>query len=115
MPLILYPQGQSKDFIKWLTTIPNPYLHFGDFDFAGIGIYLNEYKCYLGSRSVFYVPDEIDLLIRKWGNVNLYNKQKINYELASVNEPQIHRLAKIIHKYKKGLEQEILISQHRND
>lgn len=39
-----YPQNQSKDLIKWLQSIPNHYLHFGDFDFAGIGIYLNEFK-----------------------------------------------------------------------
>jgi len=29
-----YPQ--SNDLRKWLTTIPNRYLHFGDFDLAGI-------------------------------------------------------------------------------
>ena len=29
-----YPQNQSKDLIKWLQSIPNNYLHFGDFDFA---------------------------------------------------------------------------------
>jgi hypothetical protein len=39
-----YPQGQSKDLLKWLQTIPNSYVHFGDFDFSGIGIYMNEYK-----------------------------------------------------------------------
>ena len=37
-----YPQNQSKDLLKWLQSIPNSYLHFGDFDLAGIGIYLNE-------------------------------------------------------------------------
>ena len=28
-----YPQSQSKDLVKWLQSIPNNYLHFGDFDF----------------------------------------------------------------------------------
>ena len=37
-----YPQSQSKDLLKWLRSISNSYLHFGDFDFAGIGIYLND-------------------------------------------------------------------------
>ena len=41
-----YPQ--SNDLIKWLQSIPNRYLHFGDLDFAGINIYLNEFKKYLG-------------------------------------------------------------------
>ena len=35
-----YPQNQNKDVIKWLSSILNNYLHFGDFDIAGIGIYL---------------------------------------------------------------------------
>ena len=45
-----YPQNQNKDFIKWMKSIPNNYLHFGDFDIAGIGIYINEYKCYLSNK-----------------------------------------------------------------
>jgi len=104
-----YPLNQSKDLIKWLQSISNPYLHYGDFDFAGIGIYLNEYKRYLGSRSTFYVPDNIELLIKKWGNTNLYDTQKINYDLQLIDEPKIVELITIIHKHKKGLEQEILI------
>jgi hypothetical protein len=84
-------------------------LHYGDFDFAGIGIYLSEYKRYLESRSTFYVPDNIELQIKKWGNKDLYDNQKMNYETHSINEPKIHELIGIIHKYKKGLEQEILI------
>lgn len=34
-----YPQ--SKDLATWLQEIPNPYVHFGDFDLAGIHIYLS--------------------------------------------------------------------------
>jgi len=30
-----YPQTQSKDLLNWLQSIPNPYLHFGDFDLTG--------------------------------------------------------------------------------
>jgi len=105
-----YPLNQSKDLIKWLQSISNPYLHYGDFDFAGIGIYLNEYKRYLGLRSTFFVPDHIELLIKKWGNKSLYDKQKTNYDIQSINEPKIHELISIIHQYKKGLEQEILIN-----
>lgn len=39
-PLFLsrYPQSQSGDVIRWLQMIRNGYLHFGDFDFAGIRI-----------------------------------------------------------------------------
>lgn len=104
-----YPLNQSKDLLKWLQAIENPYLHYGDFDFAGIGIYLNEYKRYLGSRSTFFVPDNIGLLLKTRGNRNLYDNQKINFDLKLIKEPQINGLIDLIHKYKRGLEQEILI------
>lgn len=58
-----YPQYQHKDLTRWLQTIPNPYLHFGDLDFAGIGIYLNEYKKYIGSRATFFIPGNTKKII----------------------------------------------------
>jgi len=102
-----YPQNQSKDLLKWLQSIPNKYLHFGDFDFAGIGIYLNEYKKYLGDRASLFVLDNIENLIYKYGNKILYDKQKISFDLQSIKEENLIKLIELIHKYKKGLEQEI--------
>ena len=102
-----YPQNQSKDLLKWLQSISNQYLHFGDFDFAGIGIYLNEYKKYLGDRASFFVPSTIENLIYEYGNKELYDKQKINFDLQAIQEGNLIKLIEIIHKYKKGLEQEI--------
>lgn len=48
-----YPQVQSKDLLKWLQSIPNRYVHFGDLDLAGIAIYQNEFYRHLGERSSF--------------------------------------------------------------
>src|SRR5690625_4061911 len=48
-----YPQNQNQDFIRWIQQIPNTYLHFGDFDLAGISIYINEYKKHLGDKASF--------------------------------------------------------------
>ncbi len=107
-----YPQSQSKDLIKWLQKIPNNYIHFGDFDFAGIGIYLNEFKIYLGEKAMFFIPKNIEELIKQNGNRNLYNKQKINFKMEGHNEVNLLRLIEIIHKYRKGLEQELLINNH---
>ncbi len=104
-----YPQNQSKDLLKWLQAIPNKYLHFGDFDFAGIGIYLNEYKKYLGDKAQFFIPENIGYLFDKHGNKELYNNQKINFDTKIISEISLEKLIEIIHKYKKGLEQEILI------
>ncbi len=106
-----YPQNQSKDLIKWLQSIPNNYLHFGDFDFAGIGIYLNEFKKHLGGRTTFFVPENIDKLIADNGNKKRYDEQKINFEIKSIREENLLRLIDIIHKYRKGLDQEILINE----
>ena len=49
-----YPQ--SGDLVRWLRGIDNPYLHFGDFDFSGIRIYLTEFKKYLQDRAEFFIP-----------------------------------------------------------
>ncbi|PQJ08906.1 hypothetical protein CJD36_021805 [Flavipsychrobacter stenotrophus] len=102
-----YPQEQSRDVIKWLLTIPNNYLHFGDLDFAGINIYMQEYKKHLGIRASFYVPDNIEALLEKYGNKGLYDRQKLN-DISTV-EQGILDLIVLLHKYKKWLEQELLI------
>jgi hypothetical protein len=106
-----YPQNQSKDLLKWLQSIPNKYLHFGDFDFAGIGIYLNEYKKYLGEKTEYFVPENIENMLLKYGNNELYNNQKINFDTENSMEENLLNVIALIHKYKKGLEQEIFINK----
>jgi len=112
-PLFLsrYPQNQNKDLLKWLQSIPNKYLHFGDFDFAGIGIYLNEYKKYLGGKATFFVPENIEKIIENYGNKELYNNQRINFDKEAITEENLQKLIALIHKYKKGVEQEIFIKK----
>lgn len=107
-----YPQNQSKDLLAWLKKIPNKYVHFGDFDLAGIGIYINEYKTYLGDKATFYSPRNIEELIINHGNRSIYNTQKINFNINLIKEDSLLELIKIIHKYRKGLEQEILIKKY---
>lgn len=105
-----YPQNQSKDLLKWLQKIPNNYLHFGDFDFAGIGIYLNEFKKHLTNKATFYVPNNIDELIKEFGNKKRYDEQNINFNIKAVSETKLLKLIKVIHSRRKGLDQEILIT-----
>ena len=113
MPLFVsrYPQNQSKDLLKWLQSIPNNYLHFGDFDFAGIGIYLNEYRKYLGERASFFVPENIEQMLKTYGNKELYNNQKISFSEENLTEENLKQLILLIHGNKKGLEQEIFIEK----
>jgi len=105
-----YPQNQNKDFIKWMKSIPNNYLHFGDFDIAGIGIYINEYKCYLSNKSSFYIPNNIEMDIKKNGNRKRFDNQKINFDIKKTQEPSIKNLINIINAEKKGLDQEYYIN-----
>ncbi len=102
-----YPQGQSRDLVKWLQSIRNPYWHFGDFDFAGINIYHSEYKKHLGERAAFFIPEHIEQLLEQYGNGKLYDNQQLHF--ATTDEEAVNHLIGLIHKYKKGLEQEALI------
>jgi hypothetical protein len=107
-PLFVSRYPQSNDLLKWLKTTPNRYLHFGDFDFAGISIYINEYEKHLGDKASYFIPPGIEQLLDKYGNRDLYNRQPSNFT-SSLPEPQLNRLVALLHQYKKGLEQEILI------
>ena len=110
-PLFVSRYPQSNDLIKWLSAIPNQYLHFGDFDFEGVNIYLSEYKKYLGKKASFFVPERIDEMIHTKGNRDLYNKQlRLQPDDALIEEQSIRDLLKSMHKYKKVLEQEYLIT-----
>lgn len=100
-----YPQGQ--DLITWLRSVPNQYLHLGDYDFACINIYHQEYKKHLGERAAFFIPDDIEALLEKYGNRSLYDQQQLNH--YDITEPGLTGLIALIHKYKKGLEQEALL------
>ena len=105
-----YPQ--SGDLAKWLQGIENPYVHYGDFDFAGINIYLNEFKKKLGSRAKFFVPEAIVKLFQNFGNRELYNRQVKNAPARNrLLEPGLEKLWDLIYAEKKGVEQEILVGK----
>lgn len=104
-----YPQNQHKDFIKWMQSIPNNYLHFGDFDMAGIGIYINEYKKYLAEKASFFIPKMVETDIHKNGNRERYDIQNVNFSTEGIQEPKLLNLIKIIHLERKGLDQEYYI------
>jgi len=104
-----YPQNQNQDFIRWMQQIPNPYLHFGDFDLAGISIYLNEYKKHLDDKASFFIPDNIRDSIRNYGNRQRYNLQKLNFDKDKITETELIKLLNILHTEKKGLDQEYFI------
>lgn len=106
VPLIFvsrYPQ--SKDLRKWLQCIPNKYIHFGDFDLAGIHIYLTEFYNYLGNRSCFFVPSDIEKRLAKGSSIR-YNKQHGKYQTLHCDIQYLQSLIDLINKYHRGYDQE---------
>jgi hypothetical protein len=59
----------------------------------------------------FFVPENIEDLIAEYGNKSLYDNQKINFDMKTVTEKPLQKLILLLHTYKRGLEQEILIKR----
>lgn len=98
-----YPQ--SKDLREWLINIPNAYLHFGDFDIAGLRIYETEFYKYLGYRASFLIPDDIEARIKN-GSTERYNDQYQKFRNYKPSDKRILPLFEMINSYHKGYDQE---------
>ena len=98
-----YPQ--STDLRSWLLTIPNKYVHFGDFDLAGIHIFLKEFHKYLGGRSTYLIPLDIEQRLTK-GSQDRYNNQYGNYHTLLCDIPHLQSLIDLINQYHRGYDQE---------
>ena len=98
-----YPQ--STDLRKWLMRIPNKYVHFGDFDLAGIHIFLTEFHKYLGDRASFLVPSDIEQRLAK-GSQDRYNNQYGKYHTLHCDIPYLQSLIDLINKHHRGYDQE---------
>ena len=99
-----YPQ--STDLRKWLMNIPNHYVHFGDFDLAGISIFLSEFHSYLGSeRSSFCIPKDIEHRLKS-GSMRRYNEQFQRFNHIKSDNQELQELIRLIHFYKRGYDQE---------
>ena len=98
-----YPQ--STDLRSWLLTIPNKYVHFGDFDLAGIHIFLKEFHKYLGGRSTYLIPLDIEQRLTK-GSQDRYNNQYGKYHTLLCDIPHLQSLIDLINQYHRGYDQE---------
>ena len=99
-----YPQ--SKDLRQWLCSIPNRCVHFGDFDLAGIHIFLSEFQKYLGDRSSFLIPKDIEELLEVGSRFRYDFQYKQFRYLQSQNDEKLQSLIDLIHKYRRGYDQE---------
>lgn len=99
-----YPQ--SVDLRKWLQSIPNHYLHFGDFDLAGINIFLSEFQRYIGNdRSSYLIPEDIESRL-KLGSRKRYDEQLRHFNEVKSNSCELQGLIDLIHNERKAYDQE---------
>ena len=99
-----YPQ--STDLRKWLCTIPNHYLHFGDFDLAGINIFLFEFQQYLGKeRSSYLIPADIEFRLKS-GSRKRYDEQCNRFKDIRSDILELQQLIDLIHNERKTYDQE---------
>ena len=98
-----YPQ--SMDLRSWLQKTPNRYVHFGDFDLAGINIFLTEFHAHLGDRSSFLISQDIEERIAK-GSLERYNDQYMRYSRITSDIIEVQALIDLINKYHRCYDQE---------
>ena len=103
-----YPQ--SDDLHSWLQTIPNLYVHFGDFDLEGIEIFLTSFHRYIGERDIgerasFLIPDDIEERLAS-GSTLRYNMQYASTRNVSTDIPELQRLISLIRRYRRCYDQE---------
>lgn len=98
-----YPQ--STDLRQWLQTIPNRYVHFGDFDLAGINIYMTEFQKYIGDRASFLIPSDIEQRLSQGSSIR-YNVQYGKYHGLHCPDKNLQSLVELINKYHRCYDQE---------
>ena len=104
-----YPQ--STDLRQWLQTIPNRYIHFGDFDLAGINIFLTEFQKYLGDRASFLIPPDIEQRLSQGSSVR-YNAQYSKFHTLHCSDKNLQSLVELINKYHRCYDQEGYIAKN---
>lgn len=98
-----YPQ--STDLRNWLQNIHNEYLHFGDFDLAGIHIYETEFHNFLGNRASFFIPADIETRISN-GSTERYNTQYTKFKNYAPQDQRLLPLYNMINHYHRCYDQE---------
>lgn len=105
-----YPQ--STDLRRWLCSVSNHYLHFGDFDLAGINIFLSEFQKYLGTeRSSYLIPDDIESRLQS-GSIKRFDEQYCRFKDIKSDVPELQQLIDLIHHERKAYDQEGYIYSH---
>lgn len=96
--------------LEWIEGVENEYIHFGDFDLAGLNIYANRVIPHLKKckKHSFFVPSNIKELIEKYGDPALYDKQ-LRYKETPLGSRELEALRDVMIYHKKVVEQEGII------
>ena len=113
-PLFVSRYPQNGDLLRWLLSVPNHYVHFGDFDLAGIHIFLTEFFQHLGpSRSEFFIPDDIYQRLPS-GSYERYKVQYNKFGSMTVADSRLLPLFDAINREHKGYDQEGYINERED-
>lgn len=99
-----YPQ--STDLRQWLEQLPNRYVHFGDFDLAGVTIFLREFRRYLPERSIFLIPADIDERLAHGSRERYQQQYERFHNLIAEGDAALTDLIAVIHRYARAYDQE---------
>ncbi|GAB4415746.1 MAG: hypothetical protein OHK0039_24570 [Bacteroidia bacterium] len=109
-PLFVFRYG-SAALLDWLGSNQLAYLHFGDWDPAGVRMYQYEFRNRLGAaRCRFFIPAALPGWLAQHGSHALYMQQTASGEvLRETEDPALRDLVALLHQQQKGLEQEIML------
>ncbi|MGE0051450.1 MAG: hypothetical protein AB7S49_07965 [Arcobacter sp.] len=95
---------------KWLESFSGEYFHFGDFDLAGINIYLNTIvpKLKKAKSYSFLIPDNIYEIIKEKNYQKDYSNQTRFLNITSKEDRNLQKLIEFIKDNKITIEQEKL-------
>lgn len=99
---------RNSAMLRFIANIENEVIYFGDFDLAGIHIYLYEI-CKFNKNVKLFIPQNIEELIKNNGSSELYKKQFSKYKDLNSKNGIIQYLIDIINKNQRSLEQEYFI------
>jgi hypothetical protein len=104
--LVVYRNKMMHSFFNKLS---NQITYFGDFDLAGVHIFIHEVLAKNNNISLF-IPPNIEVLLKNHGNTILYAQQLQQYKNLKSDNSKIQQLLNYINYYQKGLEQEFFIT-----
>jgi Wadjet protein JetD, C-terminal len=108
----IYLQGNfSNNIVKWLISSSmqkNPLIYFGDYDPTGIKLFLRIKKRI--PHCEFFIPDNFEDLLKKYGNkLDLAKQHRDFNNLLDTDEPTLQRIRRNFEKTGKTLHQEALL------